>query len=457
MNREPFDESLLTAYLDDELSHDDRNKVESALRESPQLTKLLEQLRIVRKLVTSAVRCEEKKLAGADATTLADDGQPSFTIKGPWQSAAVTKPTDTSPAMVATKRVDPVVAATHDQAFHRALRGWMMLASLAATVLLGLFVFSPWKSKRESPIASAPSASPAPINAEKMPSARMAVAPPADVAPGMPVPSDPAPKDASLSNHFGIASDALINLLAEASAQTDRNRGEFDAMARSPKLQELESLAKKQSSEVDKSSPPNEANTEEPSYATRSADTPRFVFVLNPRVDSVPFADAKGSVAADAAATGVGLGSVQDAPGVPPRDILNAPNHGEPSNRSWALAALDRPEPGEGPSSQLVIEFRFPNDREEQAIVALRELGIVLPAETLKSDLSKQGYFGELDDSQNAIFERVESRFVDRNKNDPKESKALQIPQRTKGEFEPIQGQWRSIRILLRRRVSEPE
>ena len=134
MNREPFDESLLTAYLDDELSHDDRNKVESALRESPQLTKLLEQLRIVRKLVTSAVRSEENKLAGADATTLADAGQPSFTIKGPWQSAAVTKPTDTSPAMVATKRVDPVVAATHDQAFHRALRGWMMLASLAATL-----------------------------------------------------------------------------------------------------------------------------------------------------------------------------------------------------------------------------------------------------------------------------------------------------------------------------------
>jgi len=452
MNREPFDESLLTAYLDDELSHDDRNNVESALRESPQLTKLLEDLRIVRKLVTSAVRSEENKLAGADATTLADAGQPSFTIKGPWQSAAVTKPTDTSPAMVAPKRVDPVVAATHDQAFHRALRGWMMLASLAATVLLGLFVFSPWKSKPESPIASAPSASPTPINAEKMPSARMAVAPPADVSPGMPVPSDSVPKDASLSNHFGAASDALINLLAEASAQTDRNRGEFDAMARSPTLQELESLAKKQSSEDDKSSPPNEANTVEPSYANRSADTPLFVFVLNPRVDSVPFADAKASVAADAAATdelepGLSQSRKREA---------NAPNHGEPSNRSWALAALDRPEPGEGPSSQLVIEFRFPNDREEQAIVALRELGIVLPAETLKSDLSKQGFFGELDDSQNAIFERVESRFVDRNKNDPKESKALQILQRTKGEFEPIQDQWRSIRILLRRRVSEP-
>jgi hypothetical protein len=121
------------------------------------------------------------------------------------------------------------------------------------------------------------------------------------------------------------------------------------------------------------------------------------------------------------------------------------------------LAALDRPEPGEGHPSQLVIEFRFPNNREEQAIVALRELGIVLPAETLKSDLSKQGFFGELDDSQHAIFERAESRFVDRNKNDPKESKALQVPQRTKGEFEPIQDQWRSIRILLRRRVSEPE
>lgn len=558
MNREPFDESLLTAYLDDELSPGDRNKVESALRESPQLTKLLDELRTVRKLVTSAVRSEENKRASAEATTLADAGRPSFTIKGPWQSAAGARPTDTSPAMVTTKRVDPVVAATHDQAFRPAVRGWMMLASLAATVILGLFVFSPWRSKREVPFAAAPSlkgskeaveqplpplasAAPGPINAEKVPSARTAVAPPADVTPGMPVPSDPAvsysesyglssaPKDASLSKNLGAASDALLNLLADASSRTDGNRGEVDAMARSPQQKELVSPSKKQSLDIDKSSPPNEGITEEPPFANRFADTAHFVFVLNLRVDSVPFADAKGSVAAAAAATGVAPGSVLDAPGVPPSEAFNAPggsfggtagagpsaaggradsrslgrstgglasgrgadestnaledteetgspsnelepglsqsrkrkanalNHGEPSNRSWALAALDRAESSQGPSSQLVIEFRFPKDREEQAIVALRELGIVLPAGIPASDQTTQWFVSEIDDSKKSLYERVESRFVDRNKTDRVESEALSVPQRRKSELEPNQDQWLSIRILLRRRVAAPE
>jgi hypothetical protein len=121
------------------------------------------------------------------------------------------------------------------------------------------------------------------------------------------------------------------------------------------------------------------------------------------------------------------------------------------------LAALDRAEPSQGPSSQLVIEFRFPKDREEQAIVALRELGIVLPAGIPASDQTTQWFVSEIDDSKKSLYERVESRFVDRNKTDRVESEALSVPQRRTSELESNQDQWLSIRILLRRRVAAPE
>lgn len=569
MSRVPFDESLLTAYLDDELSKDERSMVESALRESPQLTKLLDELRVVRTLVTNAVRSEESKLAGAEATTLAEAAQPSFAIKGPWQSAAGATSTDASPVMGATQTVVPVPTATREQAFRSALRGWMMLASLAATVLLGLFVFSPWRSKREAPFAAAPSlngskeavdsaransmeavqhappplasAAPGLINAEKLPSARRDIAPPADALPGMPVPSEPvasdseslgyysALKDASKPNDLGAASDALLNLLVDASSQTDRNRGEFDAMVRRSTLQKLESPAKKQSLELDKSSLASEANMVEPLYSNRSADTPHFVFVLNSGNDSVHSADAKGAFAASAAMSGVASGAPLDAPEGPSGVVLNAPevglggagtagpsavggktdsrslgrgtgglasergadestntsadiketdapsaqlepggspsrkrkanaaNQGESNTGSWALAALDPAYPNSNPSSQLIIEFRFPKGREEQAIVALRELGIVLPAGVPASDQTTPWFVSEIDDSEKALYERVESRFVDRNTTGRVESEGLSVPQRSERELEPNQNQWRSIRILLRRRITAPE
>ena len=514
MSREPFDESLLTAYLDDELTHDERARVESALRESPKLTKLLEELRIVRKLVTNAVRSEEGKLIGGEATPSMEAPQASFTIKGPWQSATVTRPS-APPVIEAPRAVDPENVTARQQAYPTALVGAMVLASLAATVLVGLFVVSPWRSEERFEVAAASSGrgyeeAIASVPANSRLSVEKSQAASSSNMESIGLSSEAT--DVPVSNHLGAASDALIQLLADASSL------------------------------------PKDAPARESSDASRPADAPRFVFVLSSQADSVPSADAKDAVAASSAeptgspsftraAPGIGIGGVGGAvaggvggggvggggvgggfaggsvaggsvaggsvaggsvaggkaesgamdrstggaaSGRGAAEPANAPafvqetdarieehdpglkqarksKANEPNDGWWALDALDRPEPSQGLSSQLIIEFRFPKDRVDQAVLALRKLGIVLPEGILERDPSVQSFVSEIDDSRKAMYERIERRLVESDKADDVESESISVPSPTKSDIEPMQDQWRSIRILVRRTFTERE
>ncbi|MFN7625618.1 MAG: zf-HC2 domain-containing protein [Pirellula sp.] len=499
MSREPFDESLLTAYLDDELTHDERARVESALRESPKLTKLLEELRIVRKLVTNAVRSEEGKLIGGEATPSMEAPQASFTIKGPWQSATVTRPS-APPVIEAPRAVDPENVTARQQAYPTALVGAMVLASLAATVLVGLFVVSPWRSEERFEVAAASSGrgyeeAIASVPANSRLSVEKSQAASSSNMESIGLSSEAT--DVPVSNHLGAASDALIQLLADASSL------------------------------------PKDAPARESSDASRPADAPRFVFVLSSQADSVPSADAKDAVAASSAeptgspsftraAPGIGIGGVGGAAaggvggggvgggfaggsvaggsvaggraesgamdrstggaasGRGAAEPANAPafvqetdarieehdpglkqarksKANEPNDGWWALDALDRPEPSQGLSSQLIIEFRFPKDRVDQAVLALRKLGIVLPEGILERDPSVQSFVSEIDDSRKAMYERIERRLVESDKADDVESESISVPSPTKSDIEPMQDQWRSIRILVRRTFTERE
>lgn len=577
MSREPFDESMLTAYLDDELSLDDRARVEAALRESPQLSQFLEELRLVRKLVCDAVRSEVSKQSGTGSTT------PSFAVRGPWQSTpspstsvSVPQLTSVSPSAERSQSVELPVSATHVPALRPALRGWMMLASLAATIMLGLFVFSPWRNRGNIPLAAAPtmtgsnnkvdSARASSLESSELPRLKIAPADPAPMIPGpMPSASLPAPTSAGaqqrmpspngasamasdgfgvnassqdapipVTNQLGTVPEGLIQLLAEATPREDMNRSADDSLARSRKLQELETLEVKQSTDVDPSLPPREANVSETLVGRGSTDATRFVFILQSPSDSVVSSDKQGEEAArgntpkgsiNAPAGGVGgsggfapnvanaadslpsaSGERQARPGAAgggfsggtledrslrrssgnfaggraapksttaaggieesgsTNDTLESGvsqkmkrNADAASNNSWTLAAFDPSKDGQNPSTQLIVEFRFPKNRKEQALEALRVLGVIVPMEIIENDASADWFVGEIDDSQKMLYERVESRIVEREKTDAEESRDLSLPPRTSRYLEPTQESWRSIRILLRPRASKLE
>ena len=524
MSQLPFDESLLTAYLDDELTQDERDIVESALRESPQLKKLLQELRVVRQLVANAMRYEDDKLSGNEAPISGGDAPASFSIQGPWQSSSMAISTDNPPATGS-----PGTTVAHEQDSPPALRGWMMLASLAATVLLGLFVFSPWKfspwkfspweSEQGEPIASVQSAH---VNRERVESAssfeashppraldapsasspetagdmlpdRVAIAPPAAASPIVaPQITPPFANADSLAvrmqnndvpryNNLGGVSEALVQLLTDANSRTERNRSEFDSMARRLNREKKSATENTPSLAMDEKLQSQEADSAKPRDADRLVDRPHFVFVLSSLVDAVPSSEPAGAVAASSGvpeqqakvrASGGGFGgglATKDAKNLPAgsgglSDTIDA---GLEENRNrkatnpkdglWKLAALDRPEYSQGPSSQLVIEFRFPKDRSEQAITALRDLGVILPAEEMESDLPKTLFFGEIDDSRQAIFGPVEYGLGERDKSDPMESEALSEQPRYRSEPGMIPDDWRAIRIVLRPRIAETE
>jgi len=519
MSQLPFDESLLTAYLDDELTQDERDMVESALRESPQLKNLLQELRIVRQLVANAMRNEDDKLSGNEAPISGGDAPASFSIQGPWQSSSIAISTDNPPA---TGSPGNTLALEQDS--RPALRGWMMLASLAATVLLGLFVFSPWKFspwkiKQGEPIASVQSAhvnrervesassfeashppraldaplAPSPKTAGEMLPDRVAIAPPAAASPIVVPPSDPPFSNAdSLAvrmqnndvprfSNLGGVSEALVKLLTDANSRTERNRSEFDSMARRLNREKKSATENTPSLAMDEKLQSQEADTAKPLDADRLVDRPHFVFVLSSLVDAVPSSEPTGAVAASSGvpeqqakvrASGGGFGgglAIKDAIKLPAgssglSDTIDAglkENRNrkatDPNDGLWKLAALDRPESSQGPSSQLVIEFRFPKDRSEQAIAALRDLGVILRAEEMESDLPKTLFFGEIDDSRQAIFGPVEYGLVERDKSDPMESETLSEQPRYRSEPGMIPDDWHAIRIVLRRRIAENE
>jgi len=524
MSREPFDESLLTAYLDEELSQEDRKMVESALRESPHLTKLLEELRIVRNLVSNAVRGDENRLAVGDTTSDQDVSQAPFTIRGPWQSVSETQPNGRATLTIRPQKAENVDASNVEHAFRPSLRSWMMLASLAATVLLGLFVFSPWRSVRDVPIAAAPAlktrsetadsanvsssesrASPRhdaalaasePRNAETMPSASLPQSPTDAVPLGMTSPSEASASrfqepgsnsssvDAPLPNRLANASNALINLLVDATSLSGPNRAGIDTMAHNRKLQGAEKLevaqgAKQnveQSTALDKSPSSINANALETSDSKRSQEQSHFVFVLGSQSDAIGSIDKTETIDLLRRESGVpldaqtaGLGGAGSSGSSKPNAAgpgfggggfgggrADVPSLG-PSQGTWLLAALDRPEPRKGLSSEIIIEFRFPKNREDQAIEALRELGVIFPVEQLPADAAKDWFISEFVDSQQELNERIEYRIAEREKADVVESEASADRQRMKRYLEPIPDQWRSIRIMLRKGKSETE
>ena len=107
---EPFDEVLLSAYLDQELEPSERLKVERELDKSPELRTLFAELSQIRNLVAACNIPLESE---------------SKTISGPWESNN------------STKIVSPT---TLDSSHSAWTKNWPRLASLAAaiTLLLGL-------------------------------------------------------------------------------------------------------------------------------------------------------------------------------------------------------------------------------------------------------------------------------------------------------------------------------
>ncbi|MFN7734176.1 MAG: zf-HC2 domain-containing protein [Pirellula sp.] len=192
MSHESLDESLLSAYLDGELSASERELVEQALESSASLRQLLEELRLVRRLVVDAVL--HGSSADADGAAPMDLYEPSFTDRlgsRPDRNALRSDPKGVGstapwlvdrrhPASLAPSAADeetssnPIGPIAASQVELPSSSWWtvrnvaMAVSALAASWLLGLLVFS-GREPAGSPIASQ-SDSPESVRLEPVPS-----------------------------------------------------------------------------------------------------------------------------------------------------------------------------------------------------------------------------------------------------------------------------------------------
>jgi hypothetical protein len=154
MNMEPFDESLLTAYLDGELSPIEIEYVEQAMAASPRLRQSYEELKCLRRWIVSAVnhaspiRPVERQLTvepkpTADALTETDCDPATITAASQWPWMLDQAALDANPSsaqQVQSQRLDSAAHSDRQSNRHsaRSRMGWTAFAALAATLLIVL-------------------------------------------------------------------------------------------------------------------------------------------------------------------------------------------------------------------------------------------------------------------------------------------------------------------------------
>ena len=120
--RDPFDETLLSAYLDNELTSTERTAVEEHLKSSADLRKLLEELQSIRAMVRHLHEQAPRR---------------SF-VDGPWNSSSNDE--GTSSELTQPKPLSVSIAAKNQEHSW----SWQQLASLAAMLVVALGIGSLW-------------------------------------------------------------------------------------------------------------------------------------------------------------------------------------------------------------------------------------------------------------------------------------------------------------------------
>lgn len=178
MSYESLDESLLSAYLDGELSASEKEHVERAIESSASLRQLLEELRLVRRLVVDAVLHAsavdgegpaamapfEPSLRDRERADLGDQGEQSkpaaFGSPPPWlvdRRHPTSRPshaaTDAATSSASVEANAPWKVESPSSSWWTVRHLAMAVSALAASWLLGLLVFS-GREPAGSPIAS---------------------------------------------------------------------------------------------------------------------------------------------------------------------------------------------------------------------------------------------------------------------------------------------------------------
>jgi hypothetical protein len=172
MSDEPFDESLLSAYLDGELTPDETRYVENQLTSSPRLQQLLEEMRTLRHWVVEAVmqrssidhpRSEDRSILDKPLSSFHEQIDPheslfgSAPIRGPW-SESLLPSTEAVPSVSPTRDPRKVDENHRKKSWGlRAHRGpWIAATALAASLLILFLVNANRLSENPFAISKAP-------------------------------------------------------------------------------------------------------------------------------------------------------------------------------------------------------------------------------------------------------------------------------------------------------------